>query len=63
MNETGARVFRHMVAVEQGNDKPVAVIMQGMRAGHLFELKGLRLRTTKLEFLRLSRRSKILCGQ
>ena len=34
VNEAGACVFRHMVAVEQRNDKPIAVGMQGMGADH-----------------------------
>ena len=32
MNEARARVFRHMVAIEQRNDKPVAARMKRMRA-------------------------------
>ena len=34
MNEAGAGVIRHIVAVEQRNDKPVAVIVQRMGADH-----------------------------
>ena len=34
VNEARARVFRHMVAVEQRNDEPVAARMERMGANH-----------------------------
>ena len=34
MNEAGSGLFRDMVAVEQGNDKPISMPVQRMSADH-----------------------------